>query len=630
MCYDLKTQAERADNNALRVENERMHKENLLIKEALKSILCPSCGGPPCGDVEHDHSLKQLRLENARLKAERENMSKFLAKCLEKPMAEQKLDVAPSIGPSSIDVACVNLGGSATLPFPNEDTVPNSVSNKAKMEKAIMLQAAVAAKEELLKLLCTNEPLWFKSSIDRRFVLHPESYENLFPKVNHFQNSTARVESSKDSRIVRIKAINLVDMLLDSKKWGNLFSTIVSKAHTVEVIEYGSPETRNGALLLMYEEMHVLSPLVQSREFYFLRYCEQVEASIWVIADVSLDYNKEESSHLGSWRFPSGCMIHEISGGSSQVSWVEHVEVDEKIQTHRLYRDFVNSSIAYGAERWLMELQRMCERFNSAATEYIPSYDTGGVITVPEGRRSMMKLCHGMVKSFCGILNMSNKMDFPQHLAEDNSGIRISVRKNTDPRQSNASVIITAATSFWLPLPSQNLFDFFRDPTRRVKWDALCFGNPVQEIARISTGTHPSSYISIMRQPLSPSPSNVLIIQESFIDPLGSYVVYSPVNVQDLKKVIDGEEASMVWVLPSGIVISEDEQSIADARTPSGGDHGDKRTRGSLLTLAFQIFMGSPAAMNLESVASVNSLITATVQSINDALLSGSNHLEFQ
>lgn len=70
----------------------------------------------------------------------------------------------------------------------------------------------------------------------------------------------------------------------------------------------------------MREEMHVLSPLVPSREFYFLRYCHQVEANVWVIADVSVDCMKENNHDPNCWRFPSGCMIQGISNGMCQVS----------------------------------------------------------------------------------------------------------------------------------------------------------------------------------------------------------------------------------------------------------------------------------------------------------------------
>ena len=72
----------------------------------------------------------------------------------------------------------------------------------------------------------------------------------------------------------------------------------------------------------MYEEMHILSPLVPPREFFFLRYCQQVEPSVWVIADVSFDHMKEDTpdDHTRAWRRPSGCMIQALPNGASRVS----------------------------------------------------------------------------------------------------------------------------------------------------------------------------------------------------------------------------------------------------------------------------------------------------------------------
>lgn len=69
MC-NHQTQNERADNNVLRVENERMHCENLAFREALKNMACPSCGGPPYGEEEHQHHLSKLQQENVQLKQE--------------------------------------------------------------------------------------------------------------------------------------------------------------------------------------------------------------------------------------------------------------------------------------------------------------------------------------------------------------------------------------------------------------------------------------------------------------------------------------------------------------------------------------------------------------------------------
>lgn len=70
----------------------------------------------------------------------------------------------------------------------------------------------------------------------------------------------------------------------------------------------------------MYEQMHILSPLVAQREYYILRHCQQIELGVWVIADVSYDCSiNENASPLRSWKLPSGCMIEEISNGCSKV-----------------------------------------------------------------------------------------------------------------------------------------------------------------------------------------------------------------------------------------------------------------------------------------------------------------------
>ena len=64
----FQAQTERADNNALRLENEKIQCENLAFKEALKNVICPTCGGPPVGEEERQLNLQKLRMENSQLK----------------------------------------------------------------------------------------------------------------------------------------------------------------------------------------------------------------------------------------------------------------------------------------------------------------------------------------------------------------------------------------------------------------------------------------------------------------------------------------------------------------------------------------------------------------------------------
>jgi homeobox-leucine zipper protein len=61
-----------------------------------------------------------------------------------------------------------------------------------------------------------------------------------------------------------------------------------------------------------------------------------------------------------------------------QVTWVEHVEIEDKTTTHQLYRDLIHSGMAFGAERWLATLQRMCERVACQMVSGNSTRDLGG------------------------------------------------------------------------------------------------------------------------------------------------------------------------------------------------------------------------------------------------------------
>ncbi|WJX28201.1 hypothetical protein P8452_16950 [Trifolium repens] len=63
-----KSQNEKAACIELRAENEKLHNENIRMKEQLKNTLCITCGRPFC--MNHGNSVEQLRFENARLKEE--------------------------------------------------------------------------------------------------------------------------------------------------------------------------------------------------------------------------------------------------------------------------------------------------------------------------------------------------------------------------------------------------------------------------------------------------------------------------------------------------------------------------------------------------------------------------------
>ncbi|KAH7850012.1 hypothetical protein Vadar_026533 [Vaccinium darrowii] len=555
-------------------QNKRMQAKAQSERAGNRSL---SLWGPPFGDEERKRNLQKLKMENSLIKQEAgsyERLSQIIADSLGKSAGQiqslslsmdLRTEVERMLGSSSIDLDFGNSSNSF---------VQCPLNGIEEMQKSLMFEKAVDAMGELTKLLQVNEPVWVKSPVDGRYILHRDSYNKLFPKLNHFKSSTARIESSKDSGAVAMSAIHLIEMFMDS----------------------------------MYEQMHIFSSLLSPREFYFLRYCKEVEPGIWVMVDMSYDWSSEDSP-LQSWRLPSGCVVQDKSNGCSEVRWVEHVEVNDKSKTHRLYRDLVWGSLAYGAQRWIITLQRMSE-----------SIFLYPVIDMPEERKRVMDLSHRMVKNFWAMLNMSGKMDFPHWSELNNSGVRVSVRLSDGPGQPSG-MVVSAASSLWLPLSCEALFNFFRDENSRSQWDVLSDGNPVHEIANISCGAHPGNCISII-QSFAPKDSNMLVLQESCIDPLGSLIVYAPIDFSSIKSAISGEDSTNIPILPSGFIIS------GDGRCPDKGTGGaststGRKTRygGSLLTVAFQILECTHSKqMNMDSVTTVNTLVSSSIQKIKAAL----------
>ncbi|KAM1340851.1 hypothetical protein ACFX2H_039182 [Malus domestica] len=626
----MKAQNERADNCALRGENDKIRCENIAIREALKNVICPSCGVPPLDEDSYFDEHK-LRMENARLKEELDRVSSIAAKYIGRPISQ--LPPVQPIHISSLDLSMASFGGhgmagpsldldllpgSAASSMPNLPYQPNGFSD---MDKSLMTDIAANAMEELLGLLRTNEPLWMKSSTDGRDVLNLETYERIFPRANsHLKTPNVRIEASRDSGVVIMNGLALVDMFMDPNKFAELFPTIVSMARTIEVISSGMLGSHSGPLQLMYNELQVLSPLVPTREFYFLRYCQQIEQGLWIIVDVSYDFPQDNqfTNQCRSRRLPSGCLIQDMPNGYSKVTWVEHVEIEDKVPTHRIYRDLIHSGLAFGAERWLAALQRMCERFACLMVSGTSTRDLEGVIPSPEGKRSMMKLAQRMVNNFCASFSASNGHRWTTLSGTNEIGVRVTIHKITDPGQPNG-VVLSAATTIWLPLSPHNVFNFFKDERTRPQWDVLSNGNAVQDVAHIANGSHPGNCISVLRA-FNTSQNNMLILQQSCIDSSGSLVVYSPVDLPSINIAMSGEDPSYIPLLPSGFSISPDGQ--ADQGDCASSSSCNATGSGSLITVAFQILVSSlpSTKLNLESVNTVNTLIGNTVQQIKTAL----------
>lgn len=599
----MKAQHERHENQILKAENEKLRAENNRYKEALGNATCPNCGGPAAlGEMSFDE--QHLRIENARLREEIDRISGIAAKYVGKPLSS-----FPHLTPRSLDLGFTNLGtqsGFVGEMYGGCDLI-RSISGPSEADKPMIVELAVAAMEEFLRMAQAGDPLWTDQ------MLNEDEYLRTFPR--GIGPLGLRSEASRESTVVIMNHVNLVEILMDVNQWSSVFCGIVSRAMTIEVLSTGVAGNYNGALQVMTAEFQVPSPLVPTRENYFVRYCKQHSDGTWAVVDVSLD-NLRPSPISKCRRRPSGCLIQELPNGYSKVIWVEHVEVDDR-SVHNIYKPLVNSGLAFGAKRWVATLDRQCERLASSMANNIPAGDLC-VITSPEGRKSMLKLAERMVTSFCAGVGASTAHAWTTLSATGSDDVRVMTRKSMDDPGRPPGIVLSAATSFWIPVPPRRIFDFLRDENSRSEWDILSNGGLVQEMAHIANGRDPGNCVSLLRvNSGNSSQSNMLVLQESCTDSTGSYVIYAPVDIVAMNMVLSGGDPDYVALLPSGFAILPDGPGL------NGGGILEVGSGGSLLTVAFQILVDSvpTAKLSLGSVATVNSLIKCTVERIKAAVM---------
>ncbi|CAN6922517.1 unnamed protein product [Brassica oleracea] len=608
-----KTQIERNANILLREENKKIKCENEAMLEALRIVTCPDCGGPPLG-VERDHNFQNLGLANTFLTEKRDELANTVSmnqhqqnmvNLFASVQGQQIFDTHTSYGtiPNSLMNDPSNSVGSST----SQDIQLQLISQ---MDITQLSETATRAVEELKRLFVT-EDLWVMSSIDGTYVIDQESYEKFSHSIKHFRKLSARVESSKDVTLVPIEATNLIEMFLDSEKWKRLFPTIVAKAMTIHKLGSELPINENcNNLQVIWEKLHILSPLVPPREFMIVRCCQKIDEGIWIVADVSQRIVDSDQINPFCYKRPSGCLIRAFPGAHSEAC----LHCLDLTCFSILKIELLCGGSGYGATRWTTTLERMCERMALSSIRTIPATDWSEAIATVEGRMSVMKLGERMVKNFNEMLAMSGKVDFPQ---QSKCGVRISIRMNHDSGQPSG-LVVSAASSFSVPITPLQVFDSLLNNETRHQWDVLCYRSAVSVTARILTGSNENNYITILQPTqreddvisMSQGPKrNMMMLQECYMDALGGMIVYAPLDMASMSLATSGEvDPLKIPILSSGFTISN------DGRRSMVAEEG-----GTILTVVFQILVSEDkriSGLNEQSVDTVTSLISSTVRNI--------------
>ncbi|KAL6974901.1 hypothetical protein U1Q18_044427 [Sarracenia purpurea var. burkii] len=353
------------------------------------------------------------------------------------PILPPSLDLDMSIYPRHFQAPMANCSDMIPMTLmPPENSHFSGGCLIMEEEKSLALDLAISSMDELVKMCQAGEPLWMRNGDDGgREALNFEEHARIFqwPLSVKQDSGEFRTEATRDAAVVIMNSITLVDAFLDA----------------------------------MYAELQALSPLVRTREAHFMRYCQQnVEEGSWAIVDFPLESFHEnlQPSFPRYKRRPSGCVIQDMPNGYSRVTWVEHAEVEDK-PVHQVFDHFVNSGMAFGAQRWLAVLQRQCERFASLMARNISDL---GVIPSPEARKNLMNLAQRMIRTFCVNISTSCGQSWTALSDSADDTVRITTRKITEPGQPSG-LILSAVSTSWLPHPHYHVFDLLRDERRRAQ-----------------------------------------------------------------------------------------------------------------------------------------------------------------
>ncbi|KAL6614477.1 hypothetical protein ACP70R_036747 [Stipagrostis hirtigluma subsp. patula] len=616
----IKAIQERHENSLLKSELEKLQEENRAMRELTKKLSrCPSCGVATTSSDAAATDEQLLRLENAKLRAELEKLRAALGK------------------------AAADAGGVASPTSPSCPASTVQISSRSSLDdyagdggllghdKTRILELAGGALDELATMCSSGEPLWVLSVETGRDVLNYDEYLRVFQRDDDSGDRWGTgwsVEASRETGVVYLDTAQLVRAFMDVNQWKELFPSMITKTSTLGVIQAGENEDQDGVVQLMFAELQMLTPMVPTREFYFLRHCKKLSAERWAIVDVSFDdvaADAGSSSTVKCLKNPSGCIIQEQTNGHCKVTWVEHTRC-RRATVPSTYRAATASGLAFGARRWVAALQLQCERMVFSVATNIPARDSSGVPTLA-GRRSVLKLAHRMTSSLCRRIGGSRGLAWSKASGSGGGGrddVRVTARKSIGDPGEPEGLIACAVLSTWLPVNPAALFDFLRDVSRRHEWDVMLPGGSVQTFVNLAKGKDRGNCVTAYAARSSAGEhEGKWILQDSCTGPCESTVAYAPIDAAILQPVIDGHDSGGVAVLPRGFAVMPDGlESKPGVIASSKEDRTADDAAGSLVTVAFQVLASSSPADALppDSVETVTSLVACTLGNIKKAL----------
>ncbi|KAJ8529059.1 hypothetical protein K7X08_035894 [Anisodus acutangulus] len=633
---ELESQLERREKETLEKQNDMVRKEYNALKEAMRNPICDKCGnqGTILGINVDEY---QAKIEYDRLQDEVQRIHVLADKLLGPSASSERSTAFMVTNSDSGFVAKKNaIGGknvvyaaspmeidfrndmSSPLPVISPWLTTNLVNDDVTYDRTMLMDLALAAMNELLKMTDIGEPLWVRSLFGGGETMNNEEYVRSFTRFTFMKTGNFTTEATRAVSRIFINSQTLVEILMNKSRWMEMFSCIVGKTSTIDVISSGIGGSRSGTLQLIQTEFQIISDMVCVREIKFLRFCQQLAEGTWGVVDVSVHTIQDENC----MRLPSGCIVQDMPNGYSKVTWIEHMEYNEKF-IHHLYRPLIRTGLGFGAQRWIANLQRKSE-FLVMISSVKTTSDHAVCLT---GQKSIGVLAQRMTRNFCaGVCATIHNWESIQ--LANGEDARLMMRKNIGDPGEPIGVVLSATKTIWLPVKQHHLFEFFMNEQTRSQWDALSRYCPMQQMVHVFKSQDLDSSISLFRpngDDTSVNRNNMLILQDACTDATGSLLVYATIDSLAMNAVMNGGDSSCVALLPFGIAIvpdcCQDFSGVDNCNEISGKKDIRLSCCGSLMTIGFQVLVNSsPAAISMESVKSVKNLISRTIHEIKTAL----------
>lgn len=148
-----------------------------------------------------------------------DRISGIAAKYVGKPMGSYPL-LSPAIASRSpLDLGVGGFGAVQSTGIVGSDLFRSgellrSVSGQPEIDKPMVIELAVAAMEELIRIAQLGEPLWITSGASE--TLNEEEYMQNFPRGIGPNPFGLKSEASRETAVVIMNHINLVEIIMDA------------------------------------------------------------------------------------------------------------------------------------------------------------------------------------------------------------------------------------------------------------------------------------------------------------------------------------------------------------------------------------------------------------------------------